>query len=424
MMDLARARFLVSARGREALAGLDPMLAALPLHTLAHELRRNHSADDAAALAEQVTLRHHAIEKLGADVSLLLTREGLEMMTPPAVAARRAARLAALDLPILDLTCGLGGDLLAVVNALTTGPVGPSPLRPRSREKGSGGEGRAIGLEKDPATAILAAANVPGATIVRGDAAGPPFALAHSAIILDPSRRSAAGRRFDPAAFSPNWNTCLALLDESAAGVLKASPGLDHTNIPANAEAEFVQLDRSMRECTIWTGVGAEPGLRRAVLLPAGVELTSEAPEAATGTIVPGAFVFDPESCVTRAGLVRHLAQILDARMMDPQIAYLTASAPAYHAMSACFEVLEVVPFSIARLRTALRAGHWRPVDIRRRAFPIEPPELLRLLGRMEGDPITLLCTTFATRRTIFIARQVARPTASPVPGRGNSAGR
>ncbi len=406
-MDLARARFLVSLRGREALAALDAELASLPLHALADELRRAYPAHEAAALAEQVTLRHRAIEKLGPGTSLLLTREGLEMMTPPAVAARRAARLATLDLPVLDLTCGLGGDLLAVVNALKTGPEVLSPPRPRSRERGSGGEGRACGLEKDAATAILASANVGRAAVVRGDAAHPPFAVDGSAVILDPSRRSSAGRRFDPAAFSPNWDTCLGLLAEAQAGVLKASPGLDHAHIPVHAEAEFVQLGRSMRECAIWTGAGVKPGLRRAVLLPAGIELTSEAPEAAGGPVESGAFVFDPESCVTRAGLVRHLAHIVDARMMDPQVAYLTADIPAYHPMSACFEVLEVVPFSIARLRTALRTGHWRPVDIRRRAFPIEPTELLRLLGRFDGDPVTLLCTTLGGHRTIFIARKV-----------------
>ena len=124
-------------------------------------------------------------------------------------------------------------------------------------------------------------------------------------------------------------------------------------------------------------------------------------------TVAPDAFLFDPESCVTRAGLVIQLAHVLGARLMDPQVAYLTAPEPAGHRMSACFELLETVPFSISRLRVALRLGHWQPSEIRRRAFPIEPDELRRLLGPLEGDPVTLLCTTIAGQRTIFIARKM-----------------
>jgi hypothetical protein len=96
--------------------------------------------------------------------------------------------------------------------------------------------------------------------------------------------------------------------------------------------------------------------------------------------------------------------------MLDFQVAYLSASEPALSPLAATFEVLDELPFSVNRLRYRLRAGGWRPDEIRRRAFPVEPDELRRLLGKLEGEPVTLLLTTLSGRRTVFIARRLFRP--------------
>lgn len=383
-MDLERARYIASDRGRAALATLPLELRSLGPVQLAARLRAPFPPFEAAALAEQVFLAAKAQGRFGEDLRLLFTPNGLEMMTHPAVASRRARRLADLGHPVIDLTCGLGGDLLpCTALGLPT-----------------------VGLDRDPITATLAAANLPGAHIIRGASEAPPFDLAGASVIIDPSRRSAAGRRFDPSAFSPPWDVALALLDQASAGVMKAPPGIEHRHLPPKAEVEFVQLGRSMREATVWHGEKATPGLRRAVLLPVGATLDSTAPEAPDTCVPVGPFVYDPESCVTRAGLVRHLAARLGAHMLDPQVAYLTSDAAALDCLCATFEVLDVLPFSVGRLKARLREGHWSPREIRRRAFPVEPPELQRLLGRLDGDPITLLCTTIAGRRTIIIARE------------------
>lgn len=383
-MDSPRARFLTSPRGRTALESLDPGLAALPSHRLVSTLRRDFAAGEASALAEQLVLRASAAERFGRLPGFLYTVEGLEMMTHPLVAARRAGRVAALGLPLFDLTCGLGGDLRACANAGL----------------------RVTGLERDRATALLARANVPQGAVARGEAAWPPFATDSGAVIVDPSRRGGAGRRFDPTLFSPPWDISLDLVRQARAGVVKGPPGLGHGHVPPDAEVEFVQLGRSMREAAIWLGEGRKPGLRRAVLLPAGAELDSCEPEAPDILVPPGQFVFDPESCVTRAGLVRHLAHRLTAALLDPRVAYLTATAPAFDPLAVTFEVLDIVPFSVARLKQRLKERRWRPDEIRRRAFPVEPDELRRLLGKVEGEPVTLLCTTLSGKRTVFVAHR------------------
>ena len=383
-MDLERARYIASGRGRAALAALSPDLSSLGPVQLSARLRGAFPPFEAAALAEQISLAAKARERFGEDLGLLLTPDGLEMMTHPAVARRRAGRLAALGSPVVDLTCGLGGDLLQCT------ALGLS----------------AVGLERDPVTATLAAANLPRAHVIRGIAESPPIQIAGSSLFIDPSRRSAAGRRFDPAAFSPPWDVALRLLDQARTGAMKAPPGIDHRHIPPHGEVEFLQLGRSMREATVWVGEGATPGLRRAVLLPADVTLDSSAPEAPATCVPVGSFVYDPESCVTRAGLVRHLAARLGAHMLDPQVAYLTSGVPAFDPLCATFEVLDVLSFSIARLKSRLRERTWAPDEVRRRAFPVEPAELQRLIGRLPGEPVTLLCTTLDARRTVIVARR------------------
>lgn len=388
-MDQARARWLSSDKGMEALASIEAGIATASPTALASELRRRFAANEASALAEQLTLRVKARERFGAEAeTMLFTGDGLEMATHPLVAARRAARLRSLGAPVADLTCGVGGDLLACIEAGLT----------------------VVGIEQDEATALLASHNarrLGEALVVRGDARRAPLPIARMSVVIDPARRSDSGRRFDPAAFTPDWGACLGLVSESRSGVMKAPPGIEHRHLPEAAEVEFVQLGRSMREAAIWVGEGAVPGLKRAVLLPGGHQIDSAAAEIGAGAVTPERYIFDPESCVTRAGVVRQLGLLLGARLLDPLIAYLTAPAPTFHSMAATFEVLEVVPFSVARLRERLRAARWRPVEIRRRGFPVEPDELRRLLGKLEGDAVTLLLTTLGGRRLAIVAKRL-----------------
>ncbi len=386
-MDIERARYLVSAAGREALAGLDAGLGALEPVALSTALRKRFPPAAASALAEQLTLRYRARSRFEETRELLLTGEGLEMMTRAPVALRRAERLRMVGLPVVDLTCGVGGDLMA---------LGEAGLE-------------AVGLERDPATALLASANAGGGIIALGDAARAPFDLRGRAVVLDPSRRTGRGRTLDPAAFTPSWEVCLGLLGEAAAGAMKVPPGIDHRQLPPAGEVEFVQLGRVLREAAVYVGPGATPGVMRAVLLPSGETVDSDEAEVAVGGRSGfGAWIADPESCVTRAGVVRQLAHRLGAWLIDPQLAYLAADQPVATPLVAWFEVLEVMAFSVARLKETLRRRGWRPGEVRRRAFPVEPDELLRLLGPMEGEPVALFCTTVGGSRKVVVGRRWA----------------
>src|SRR5439155_27038148 len=76
-------------------------------------------------------LRRRAAAKFGADAAaMFFTRAGLEQATRGAVAARRAARLAASGAAsVADLGCGVGADAIAFARAgLRVRAVDPDPL--------------------------------------------------------------------------------------------------------------------------------------------------------------------------------------------------------------------------------------------------------------------------------------------------------
>ena len=137
-----------------------------------------------------MSLRERATAKFGADAQLMyFTPDGLEQSTRQRVAAHRAARLTAFGTTtLIDLGCGIGGDLLAASRAgLTCAGVDLDPLRVAVAE------------------ANLAALNLPGAVGVadatRVDIS--PFDVAFA----DPARRSDRGRTFRVDDWTPPWSS-------------------------------------------------------------------------------------------------------------------------------------------------------------------------------------------------------------------------
>jgi hypothetical protein len=279
---------------------------------------------------------------------------------------------------------GLGGDAAALV------------------ERGA----TVIGLDRDPITARLAAHNVPGAGIVVADARRPPFDLSGFAALVDPPRRAGGRREREVPGLA--FGDALAIAAEARAAAVKAAASTRRDEAGPSAELTYVQLGRTMRECCMWVGAGATTGLAAALLLPSGTSLDSTAPESAAVSPRVGDVLYDPQPCVTLAGLVTHLAAALGAWRLDPMVGYLSADAAGGHPLATAFEVMEVMPFSLKRLRTVLRTNGWKPGEIRRRAFPVEPDDLRRMLGKLDGEPVTLLLTTIGSSRTAVVARPLS----------------
>ncbi|GGO10265.1 THUMP-like domain-containing protein [Micromonospora parathelypteridis] len=397
-MDLDQLAALRTPEGSAALtaaaglAGGDPLAAASALRAAGVPPTL------AAAALTQAELRHRAVGKFGpAADGMFLTRPGLEQATRRVVADRRAARLHAAGVRTLaDLGCGLGADALAAARAGI----------------------RVYGVEADPVTAAMAAANAAAAgladlfTVECGDATA--FDVSRvDGVFCDPARRSTGtGRRiFDPRAYSPPWDFVTGLAERVPRTVVKVAPGLDHALIPTGAEAEWVGVDGDLVEAALWCGELAEAPRRATLYRQQGAEahrhqLTgSGADEAPVGP--PRRFLYDPDPAVVRAHLVAELAVELDATLGDPSIAYLYADHPTRTPYARCLEITDVLPFSLKRLRALLRDRRVGRVEILKRGSALTPEQLRRDL-RLAGDAAaSLVLTRIAGAPTVLIGRPV-----------------
>lgn len=381
----------------------------------------------AAAALTQVELRARAAGKFGADADqMFFTRAGLEQATQARVAQRRAARLAAAGVRHLaDLCCGIGADALAAARAGI----------------------RVYAVEADPLTAAVAAANVDAlglsdlARVVCADVRDVDLSNMDG-VFCDPSRRRENGARvFDPHGYSPPWEFVSALAERVPHTVLKLAPGIDHALVPAGAEAEWVSVRGEVVEAALWYGpLAGVP--RRASLLPGEFTLTgSGTAQAPVGPL--RRYLLDPDGAVVRAHLVAEFAAMVGGTLADPQIAYVYVDEPPTPAEAEragstavtptravgpagtagpagrngaagavagarCFEVLEALPFSVKRVRAALRARGVGRLTIKKRGSPLDPDQLRRQL-RLAGDAeLTLVLTRVAGAPTALLCQPVA----------------
>lgn len=398
-MDVTGFRALLTPEGQRLLALLPAYDEASALG-LGERLRREGFEPDLVAAAlTQSRLRARGRGKLGplAD-RLYLTADGLEQATRPAVAARRTARFAAVGAQVVaDLCCGVGGDLPALAAAAP----------------------RVLAVDRDPLTAEVARANlgvlgladrveVRCADVTQVDLAGVQAAF------VDPARRGHRGRTFDPAAYSPPFSFVLDLAARCPATGAKLAPGIPHAVLPAGAEAEWVSVGGDVVECALWFGPLAGPA-RRATLLPAGATLTGDGDAAAPAGPVRR-FLYEPDGAVIRAGLVAEAAALVDGTLLDPTIAYVTSERLEHTPFLTAYEITDVLPFQLKRLRALLRSRDVGRLTVKKRGSAVEPETLRRQL-RLSGEAeATVVLTRVAGEPTVLLVRRVdaVRAGASP----------
>ncbi|MFL6027399.1 MAG: THUMP-like domain-containing protein [Friedmanniella sp.] len=344
----------------------------------AGRLRAAYGPELAAAALHQASLRRRARSKFGDRAAgLFFTREGLEQATRPSVAAHHAARfLAAGARRVVDLGCGIGTDALAFVAAGLD----------------------VVAVERDQATAEVAAANLAGrGQVLCADAEEVAESLLTpgTAAFCDPARRNSRGRLWQVQDFTPSWDLVAHLLDGSRVAGVKLGPALPHALVPETAEAEWVTAGSETVEVGLWAGPGAAPGLNAALLLPGGrLEVprpTAERPAPRLPVGPVGRYLYEPDGAVIRAGGVALLGARLDARLLDPQIAYLTSDRQVPTPFAATFEVLEVLPYGLKSLRRWVRDHGVGTLEIKKRGVDVDPADLRRRLQPSGPSAATLV---------------------------------
>lgn len=354
-----------------------------------------HSPELVSAVVGQAHLRAKATAKFGGFAErMLFTRAGLEQATRLAVAVRHAARMRQSGVKrVADLGCGIGGDSLAFA--------------------GAGLEVRAV--DADEVTSAIAAYNLApfqdAATVAQGTAEASDLTDV-DAIWVDPARRTSGHsetRRVSADDYSPSLDWVFETAARIPAGI-KLGPGHDRDALPADAETQWVSVDGSVVELLVWTGRLAREGVRRAALVMRGEEsheLTAPADAEDAPVRELGAYLHEPDGAVIRARLIGDVARMLDAGMLDEQIAYLTGDAALTSPFVQSFRVRETMPANPKAINAVLRRNDIGTLEIKKRGMDIDPAAFRKKLSLRGVESATLILTRTGSRRLAILADRV-----------------
>jgi SAM-dependent methyltransferase len=355
-----------------------------------------------AALTTAI-LRGEAESKFPQAEKMFFTRQALEQATPYPVAAQRARRFrdSGEFSRILDLGCSVGGDSIALAKAA-----------------------RVVGLDRDAVRVAMAAKNAESlrvdAQFMQADLNDLPFDLARlggdTALFFDPARRTDHKRAFSVEDYQPPLSIIQGWLESVPALGVKVSPGVNLDELAAyDCEVEFISLNGDLKEAALWFGPLKSAERRATLLVSDEVDtqnvytLTAETqPDLPLSE--PRAFLYEPDAAILRAGLVQALGGMLDAAMLDPEIAYLTADEYIPTPYARAWPVQEWMPFHLKKLRAMLRERNIGAVTVKKRGSPLVPEELATQL-KLEGEEHQTLFLTQVggSHSVVLVGEEISR---------------
>jgi SAM-dependent methyltransferase len=356
-------------------------------------LRQQFGPELAAAAVTQVVLRRRAAAKFGAAAAeLFFTRDGLEQASRPEVADHHAARMVKAGARrVVDLGCGVGTDAMAFARAGLD----------------------VVAVDRDAQVADVARANLdaagfPATRVLVGAAEELWATMADrgTGVFCDPARRNSRSRSWRVEDLSPDWSFVTGLLAGPQPTGIKLGPGLPHTLIPAGVEAEWLSSRGDTVEVGLWSGSLAESGRWSALVL-------SEHPQRLV-TVVSGSppvdrprrYLYEPLGAVIRCRGVATLADQLDAALLHPDLAYLTADAASDTPFASRFAIMASFPFRGDSLRRWTTDNGIGVLEIKTRGLDLDPAVLRRRLRLRGRGSATVVITRTPDGPTVLVVRR------------------
>lgn len=416
-MDLALLRRLTSGEGWGLLQSLPPYDPDAELRLQQRLRDAGFEADLVAAALNQSRLRARASAKFGSFAQgMLFTPDGLEQATRLEVAARHADRFRSADVhTVHDLGCGIGADAMAMAGL---------DLRVRA-------------IDADPVTAAVADVNLrhwPESSARQGlvEEFTPPAGEGARGVgaWLDPARRTPgvadaqgrARRLFSLHALSPSWAVVQDVAQALPATGAKLSPGLPHAAVPVGCEAQWTSYDGEVLECAVWWGPLVRHAGRTAAVLrhgsPAAVvtEDQAEHPTPSASRLAGlGAWLYEPDRAVLRAGLVGALTAATGGQELDAGVGYVAAERARDLPYARRYAVLEAMPFSVKALRAWLRDRQIDRLTVKKRGVSLDADVLrrqLRLPARGHTEAVVVI-TRVRSQQVVLVVQPASDPPAA-----------
>lgn len=384
-------------------AAAAPYLARCAEHTgeltrLVMALRKDLSAERAHLVIEQADLRQRAKEKFRRADEMFFTRKGLEQATDEVIARYKAERLRTPGV-ILDICCGIGGDLLAL-----------GRLRDEHESIS------VYGLDADPIVAYLAQQNCSrsGDCTVRVLTNLAEDVIAHEvdACHVDPDRRPAGRRTTTMENFTPSLDTLNEWAFGNITGGVKVAPATEVSHDwQQHAEREWIGSRGECRQQMIWfPGIGGEVGRRAATIVDEGAPVRriveNHQAEPALQT-APLRYVFEAHAAVLAAKVSASLAAELQMSTLTSDGGYLTSDSPARDLAVASFEVLDVLPYDVKQLKAYFRDRHVGRLEIKKRGLDADPEVVRKRLDLRGDEASTLMLARVGARAIAMVVRRL-----------------
>ncbi|MDP8221144.1 MAG: hypothetical protein P9X26_07350 [Candidatus Stygibacter frigidus] len=218
-------------------------------------------------------------------------------------------------------------------------------------------------------------------------------------IFCDPDRRPQGNRKYNVEDMSPDLGQVLDLFFEKklCGGILiKLSPVINYKKIENDYFSnwskyatqwyswEFISEDGVLKEILLCVGSHAERLKRKAVILPAAVELSGSGTEQIE-TKGWQSYIFEPDKSIIRAGLVQKLGADLDYQLLDEHLALLTGEQAVAEKYGKLFKLIEVMPYNIKKMQKYLREHEVGELVLKTRGFP-DPVEKIHKKFKLKGN--------------------------------------
>jgi hypothetical protein len=346
---------------------------------------RNQYADELVRGAIELhEVRQRAARKFSHAAQMWLDRVGLEQATSEPVARHKAARFTG---EVDDLGCGIGGDTLALAAQCQ---VRACDLRPSAclmtawnaevYEVGHHVETDVVDVVEHPGDAPL--------------------------VHIDPDRRAQGPRAVRIENYEPGLDFLHRQLETRTGGAIKVSPASNFGGKFPDCEIELVSVQGECKEAIVWFGSLSRGVSSRATLLPSGATVAADPLSVRVDERPPGAFVYDPDPAVVRAGLVDTVADQLGLGRLDADEEYLTGDARVMSEFVRSFEVLAVLPHNLRRVAQFFRQRPFGEVAIKCRHVPTDAETWRRKLPLEGSEPAVLIIARIGGRTHAIVCRR------------------
>ena len=384
---LADYRWLISDQARPWLDRVVESHESLVQQTTA--LRKDLSPAQAHLVLEQAELRRRARAKFSQANMMFFTRRGLEQASGERMAEYKARRFQK-NLPVADLCCGIGGDLLSLAQDNTV-----------------------IGVDRCEISIVLAEGNsrLPGlqATSFLCQSVTVDSLTEVGQWHIDPNRRPTGPRVTRVEYAEPPVEEIDQLLQVNRHGAIKLAPAANvETRWPA-AELEWISDGRECKQLVAWNGKLARfPGDHTATCVRKDGQtdtwtgkpriLLTEAPRIDD-------CIYEPDPAVLAADLVGDMAGSFGLKALTPHGGYLTGPLQSSHPLLHTYRVVEQWPFDVKCLKAALRSRKIGQLTIKKRGVDISPSQLATRLAPVGDEQGILFVLPYAGKTRAVLAQ-------------------